>query len=134
MTKFLLDTDSASRLMMAQKDTVRNMRRSGSTSVGLSTESKSEMLFGAHMAPHRPDLMGRIRVFFGQVDLLAWDENAAEHHALVRAEGTRSGRAAGAFDLMIAAHALALGRTLVTSDQALHNLGITGLAIVDWSA
>ena len=35
---------------------------------------------------------------------------------------------------MIAAHALALGRTLVTSDQALHNLGITGLAIVDWSA
>ncbi len=34
---------------------------------------------------------------------------------------------------MIAAHALALGRTLVTSDQAIHSLGIKGLKLADWS-
>lgn len=35
--------------------------------------------------------------------------------------------------MMIAAHALALGRTLVTSDRAVHDLAIPGLTIVDWS-
>jgi predicted nucleic acid-binding protein len=35
---------------------------------------------------------------------------------------------------MIAAHALALGATLVTGDKAIGNLGIAGLVVVDWGA
>ena len=38
----------------------------------------------------------------------------------------------GAFDVMIAAHAEALGATLVTSDVAVKNLKIEGLKIVSW--
>ena len=44
----------------------------------------------------------------------------------------RLGRSAGAFDVMIAAHAEALGATLVTNDVAIKNLKIEGLKIVSW--
>ena len=42
------------------------------------------------------------------------------------------GASAGAFDIMIAAHAEALGATLVTNDVAVKNLRIDGLKIVSW--
>jgi tRNA(fMet)-specific endonuclease VapC len=109
------------------------MRRSGAGSIGLSTISQSEMLFGAYLAATSASLMQCVRIFHRQVDVLAWDEAAAEHHSLVRIEARRKGVSAGAFDLMIVGHALALGRTLITSDRAIHRLGIKGLTVADWS-
>lgn len=44
----------------------------------------------------------------------------------------REGRPLAPLDLQIAAHALALGATLVTSDRAMHH--ISGLRIEDWRA
>lgn len=79
-------------------------------------------------------MLASVRRLLGSVDAFAWDDNAAEQHAILRADALHAGRTAGPFDLMIAAHALALGRTLVTSDRALHNLGVAGLDIVDWSS
>ena len=134
MTDYLLDTMAASRIMRRHRPTLRNMRRSGATSLGISVLTKSEMLYGALRRSASPALLGDTRSFFSRVEMFDWDDEVSEFHARVRVEATTSGRGAGTVDLMIAAHALALGRTLVTSDQALHNLGITGLAIVDWSA
>jgi tRNA(fMet)-specific endonuclease VapC len=133
MTEFLLDTDTASRIISGQRRTLRALSRSGATSIGVSAVTRSELLFGAHLRHSAAGLMASVRRFLRNVDNFAWDDNAAEHHALVRAEAYRLGRHAGPYDIMIAAHALALGRTLVTNDQAIHGLGIRGLAIVDWS-
>ena len=36
------------------------------------------------------------------------------------------------FDIMIAAHADALGATLVTNDAAIKNLAVDGLKILSW--
>jgi predicted nucleic acid-binding protein len=60
------------------------------------------------------------------------DEEAAETHARIRVRAKRLGRNAGAFDIMIAAHAEALGVMLVMSDAATKNLKIEGLRIVSW--
>ena len=59
------------------------------------------------------------------------DETAAEAHARIRIVAKRRGRNAGAFDIMIAAHADALGATLVTNDAAIKNLAIDGLKIIN---
>lgn len=133
MTHFLLDTDTASRLAGWDRATVNGMRRSGQTSISVSAVTKSEMLYGAHIRPDKPDLTAMTRAFLARVTVEPWDENVAEHHALIRAEARAKGRAAGIFDIMIAAHAHALGATLVTSDEAIGNLLIDGLAIVSWS-
>ena len=67
-----------------------------------------------------------------RISVHPWDEAAAEAHARIRVGAKRLGRSAGAFDIMIAAHAEALGATLVTSDVAVKNLKIDGLKIVSW--
>jgi tRNA(fMet)-specific endonuclease VapC len=67
-----------------------------------------------------------------RLSIVSGDEEAAEVHARIRVTAKRLGRTAGAFDIMIAAHAGALGRTLVTNDAAIKNLRIDDLKIFSW--
>lgn len=133
MTRFLLDTDTASRLAGWDRATVNAMRRASASSIAVSAVTKSEMLYGAHIRPDKPDLMAVTRAFLARVTVEPWDDDTAESHALIRAETKAKGRGAGILDIMIAAHAHAIGATLVTSDKAIGNLQIDGLAIVSWS-
>ena len=76
--------------------------------------------------------MAAVRAFLARISVHPWDEAAAEAHARIRVGARRLGRSAEAFDVMIAAHAEALGATLVTSEVAIKNLKIEGLKIVSW--
>ena len=92
----------------------------------------AEMLYGARLREYSPFVMAAVRAFLQRISIHPWDEAAAEAHARIRVAAKRSGRSAGAFDIMIAAQAEALGATLVTSDAAVKNLKIEGLSIVSW--
>jgi tRNA(fMet)-specific endonuclease VapC len=133
MTRFLLDTDTASRLMRTHRITVAAMRRSGASDISISAVSQAELLFGARMRDDKPAVMATVRTFLARITVYPWDDEAAEHHAVIRVDAIRQGRGAGEFDIMIAAHAKSLGATLVTGDKAIGNLEIAGLSIVDWS-
>jgi tRNA(fMet)-specific endonuclease VapC len=74
--------------------------------------------------------MATVRAFLMRVSVHPWDEAAAEAHARIRATAKRLGWSARAFDLLIAAHAEALGAVMVTRDAAIKNLKIEGLKIV----
>jgi tRNA(fMet)-specific endonuclease VapC len=132
MAEFLLDTDVASRLMRAERRAVSSLRRSSAKSVAISSITMAELLYGARLREDNPSLMAAVRVFLARVSVHPWDEAAAEAHARIRVGAKRLGRSAGAFDVMIAAHAEALGATLVTNDVAVKNLKIEGLKIVSW--
>jgi tRNA(fMet)-specific endonuclease VapC len=134
MADFLLDTNTASQLMRAERKTVAAMRRASATAIGISAVTQSELLFGARLLDDKPAVMAAVRAFLARITVHAWDESAAEHHAHIRALTKAQGRSAGVFDIMIAAQALALGATLVTGDKAIGNLGIAGLVVVDWGA
>ena len=133
MTCFLLDTDTASRVMRAERPTVSRMRRAGATDISISAVSQSELLFGAQIDTAPANEMSRVRRFLLRVAVREWDWHAAEHHAQIRAASRRAGRSAGVYDIMIAAHARALGAILVTSDQAIANLRIPGLMLDNWA-
>jgi tRNA(fMet)-specific endonuclease VapC len=92
----------------------------------------AELLHGARLREDNPSIMAAVRAFLARVSVHTWDEAAAEAHARIRVGAKRLGRSAGAFDVMIAAHAEALGATLVTNDAAITNLRIEGLRIVSW--
>jgi tRNA(fMet)-specific endonuclease VapC len=53
------------------------------------------------------------------------------HYGRIRHELERAGQAIGAMDLWIAAHAMALGATLVTNNLA-HFRRISGLSVTQW--
>ena len=132
MAEFLLDTEVASRLMRAERRAVTSLRRSSAKSLSISSITMAELLYGARLREDNPSIMAAVRAFLARISVHPWDEAAAEAHARIRVCAKRLGRSAGAFDIMIAAHAEALGATLVTSDVAVKNLKIEGLKIVSW--
>ena len=71
-------------------------------------------------------------VLKGRVHVLPVDVRVAEHYARVQAVTTRIGRTRPAFDLLIAATALAHELTLATCNVR-HFEGIDGLSVEDWS-
>jgi len=92
----------------------------------------AELVYGALLREANPSVMSAVRIFLARILIHPWDAAAAEAHARIRVFAKRLGRGAGAFDIMIAAHAAALGVTLVTNDTAIKNLAIDGLKIVSW--
>jgi tRNA(fMet)-specific endonuclease VapC len=92
----------------------------------------AELIYGARLREDNPSVMAAVRAFLQRTSVYPWDEEAAEAHAQIRVTARRLGRSAGAFDIMIAAHAEALGLTLVSNDAAIKNLKIDSLEIVSW--
>ena len=62
---------------------------------------------------------------------MPWDATAARQYGTLRATLERQGRRMGNLDMLIAAHALALGLVLVTADHAFGR--IKGIRIENWS-
>lgn len=64
--------------------------------------------------------------------VLNWPQEAAQHYAEIRSDLKRRGAQLGAADLMIAAHARALGATVVTNN--LKDFGrVKGLQVENWA-
>jgi tRNA(fMet)-specific endonuclease VapC len=79
----------------------------------------AELEVGVRLAA--TDAQGRLRRAFvntvlGAVTVIAYDERATTHHADLLVHTRRTGRPRGAHDLMVAATAMATGRTLLTMD------------------
>ena len=66
-----------------------------------------------------------------RMTILPWDSEAAQRYGQIRAALEREGQAMGNLDMMIGAHALALGAVLVTNDQAFTR--IKELNVEDWT-
>ena len=65
------------------------------------------------------------------VDVLAYTDATAAHHARLIAHIRRTGTPRGAHDLIIAAHAAETGRTLLTRDVKARFGGLPGVLAVD---
>ena len=75
--------------------------------------------------------MERLLVLRRKIRILPFDDAAAEAYGSIRTDLERRGELIGANDLLIAAHALSLGATLVSN-----NLGefrrVAGLLVENW--
>jgi predicted nucleic acid-binding protein len=58
-------------------------------------------------------------LFLSKIDILAWDSGAARAYAKARATLERIGKLLANMDLLVAAHAAAVGAVLVTNDHTL---------------
>jgi len=70
--------------------------------------------------------------FLAIIDLLAYDDRAAQEYGRLRTDLQRRGCMIGNMDMLIAAHAKSIGMTLVTNNA--REFGrVRGLKIEDWS-
>jgi tRNA(fMet)-specific endonuclease VapC len=84
--------------------------------VGMSVMTYLELVYGACKSQHREANLLRIQELASLIPVLPLDVNAGRHYGRMRAELERKGSPIGAYDLLIAAHALTLGLTLVTNN------------------
>ena len=70
-------------------------------------------------------------LFVHLVETSPLDEPADRHYGMIRSELERTGRSIGHNDLLIAAHARALGAVLVTNNTKEFSR-VAGLEIEDW--
>lgn len=129
---YLLDTNVVSYFVRGTSATVRNrLLNTPIESMVISAVTEAELLFWIVRRPADARTRVSLRDYFERVRSLPWDSRAAGVYAMQREEQRRKGKPLSTEDLMIAAHALSLGLTLVTHDAAFSF--VDGLRTEDWT-
>jgi tRNA(fMet)-specific endonuclease VapC len=130
--RYLLDTNTVSYAITGDPRPVRRrLGRLPNAAVALSAFTQAELLYGLARKPQALQLRADVEKFLADFQILAWDSAAASSYGELRATQERKGRRLSHEDLMIAAHALSLGLTLVTHDQVF--TFVDGLKTEDWT-
>ena len=131
MIRYLLDTNTVSHLLKAHPVVGRRIVAVPMASLCISAITEGELLFGLAKRPDAKRLHIAVKELLRRVDVLSWDSKIAACYGKVRAEMEHHGKILAPLDLLIAAHAIGVGATLVTNDQAFGL--VSDLAIEDWS-
>jgi len=133
MPRFMLDTDTCSYIMKRSHPLViKRLQSVPVEDVCMSVVTKAELLYGVEVSPRRAHDAAALAAFLPYVEAIALDEETAPHYAEIRANLKRRGAMIGANDLFIAAHARALGVTLVTNNTAEFER-VGDLRLVNWT-
>jgi len=131
--KWLLDTNVCIAVIRQRPESaLRRLRGKQVGQVGLSTITLAELEFGAAKSQQPAKARAALREFLLPLEVVTFDEAAADAYGTVRAAMEKKGRPIGPLDTLIAAHALALGTVLVTSNTREFRR-VPGLSVEDWS-
>lgn len=129
--RYMLAIGTAASIITGSPGIVRaRLRRVPMASVCISSITQAELLSCITRQPAIRDLPLVIKEFLLRVDILPWDEDAAQayakHAAVWDSLGLRT------MDALVAAHAVGADATLVTNQPALLELDF--LEAIDWTA
>jgi tRNA(fMet)-specific endonuclease VapC len=130
MTLYLLDTDTVSFALRGEGNVASAILSKTPSQVAISSLTLGELRFGAEKRKSRK-LHKLIDVFAEAVQVLSFDAAAANHFGKLAALLQRRGTPIGTIDTMIAGHAQASSRILVTNN-AKHFSRVPGLKSENW--
>jgi tRNA(fMet)-specific endonuclease VapC len=129
----LLDTDTASFVIKGRSPEIEaRLAATPADRIRVSSVTQAELMYGLRRLPASHRLQGNVRAFLKLARVLAWGADAADIYADIRHQLTRTGQPIGDMDMMIAAHAVAVGAVLVTNNA--RHFGRIGapLVLVNW--
>ena len=127
---YFLDTNAVSDLLRRPDGAVgRRAREAGFDDLTVSGIVAAELRFGV-VKNDALRLGRRLETLLSRITVEPFDDAASRRYAEARAGLEAAGRPLDGNDMLIAAHALALGRPLVTDDRAF--LGVPGLVVENW--
>jgi tRNA(fMet)-specific endonuclease VapC len=130
--RYLLDTNTASYAIKGNLPRVRErLQKIALAEVAISVITEAELRFGVLRLPGAKRLAIVVEEFLRFIDIRPWDSAAAQSYGQLRASIEQQGRPMGNLDLMIAAHSLALGTILVSSDRVFRR--VKELKLEDWT-
>ncbi len=124
MTLFLIDADSAIFATTGQFPLLRErLGQLEPGDVGLSAISYAEIVLG--MAQGKPPTPEALALLIEVVPIIAFDEAAAHAYARLPFKRAR-------FDRLLAAHALSIGATVISNNEA-DFADVPGLTVENWT-
>jgi len=110
---------------------VERLKSVSADDLGVSSITAAELYNGVALNRLPETELQRVRLLLDTVTLLDFGVNAAISYGLVRGTLERAGQVIGQFDMLLAAHALSVGATLVTHNT--REFGrVPGLLVEDW--
>jgi tRNA(fMet)-specific endonuclease VapC len=129
--RFLLDTNIVSDLVRHPRGTISDrVSEVGEADVCTSIVVAAELRYGA-IKKNSSRLAAQLEAVLGAIEVLALETPVDAVYGVIRAGLERTGQPIGANDLLIAAHALALGLTVVTDNEREFSR-INGLRVENW--
>jgi tRNA(fMet)-specific endonuclease VapC len=131
VVQHMLDTDTAS-FIIKRRSPAMQARLAGipPDRVCISVITRAEMMLGLKRLPPDHLLQLAVRQFLKTIRILPWDAEAADYYADIRHR--LAGQQIGELDMMIAAHALAVGAVLVTNNTRHFARIAAPLALDNW--
>lgn len=133
--RYMLDTNIVSYLVKQRYPEIDDrLARLEDHDYCISVITRSELMFGLHRAESALRSRQVTLRFLDHVQTLPWTNTEADTHARLRARLHVAGTPIGILDEMIAAHAIALGATLVTNNVRHFGRLQPELTIENWVA
>ena len=131
MLRYMLDTNLCIRVLRDRPASARRRFNEHADSLCISSIVLTELLHGAERSARPQENRRAVEDFAARLEVLAFDEAAADHAADIRADLERKGTPIGAYDLLIAGHARSRGLTVVTGNLREFRR-VEGLRSEDW--
>jgi tRNA(fMet)-specific endonuclease VapC len=132
--RYLIDTDAC--VAVARKKpmyVLERFRRLKPGDVGMSVVTYLELCYGALKSREPTANLEKLSTLAELIPPLPLEANTATYYARIRVDLERIGQRIGAYDLLIAAHALALHLTVITNNVSEFSR-IEGLQLENWLA
>lgn len=133
MLRYLLDTNVCVRVLRDRPREIRERFNLEADGLCISAVVLTELLHGAAKSDRPEHHRAEVERFASRLEVLPFDDTAADHAADIRATLERKGLPIGGYDVLIAGHARSRGLTVVTGN--LSEFGrVDGLRCEDWLA
>jgi len=116
MLKYMLDTNIVIYTIKNKPTAVREAFTRHYGQMCISSVTLMELIYGAEKSANVERNLRDVEGFAARLEVLPYEDRAAEHSGQLRAELARAGTPIGPYDQMIAGHARAEGLILVTNN------------------
>ena len=132
MIRYLLDTNVCIELIRGRGAKVlKRLKRCSVGEVGISAITLAELEHGVEKSARPAQNRIALSEFCAPLEILPFDDDAAASYGRIRASLERAGNLIGPMDLLIAAHASAVG-ALVVSGNEREFRRVEGLGVENW--
>ena len=132
--RYMIDTNTVSYIVKGKSPAAR-VRLAGlqEGEIGcISIITEAELQYGLAKISNAHVLRSSLEGFFAKIQILDWGRDEALAYGRLRARQEAAGKMLRNLDLLIAAHAIAVGAVLVTNDKAFAQ--VAGLPVpVNWA-
>ena len=133
MSRYLLDTNVISDLIRnPQGKAAKRIAKVGEANICTSIIVAAELRYGGAKAGSKR-LLNAVDDLLSEIEVLPLDSPADVDYGVIRLELESTGKRIGSNDLLIAAHAIAIGATIVTANTKEFNR-VRGLKVENWLA